>query len=1035
MRNLSALFLTSMVVSVAYGQTSIQGVVKDGSSMTSIPGVTVSIKGKPASTKTDATGKFQINASPTDSLVFNFLGYRSQTVYIGSQTQLSVFLENENQALEEVVVIGYGTQKKADLTGSISSLKSVDITKQPAMSAMQSIQGKAAGLNIVANEAPGSSPNVIIRGLGTALGGRNPLYIVDGIAQTDINNINPSDIESMDVLKDASSASIYGLRAANGVIIVTTKKGKAGTVSINYESYAGLKTVLNKVKMANASQFAQYANEYWTSTGDPFRLAAQQTYDTDWYDELLKTGSVFNNSVNISGGSEKIDYFVSANNFTENGILDGSKYVRNTIRNNNVYKFLNNRLKFSQNLNLTLTNATPKPYGAFNTAYRQAPIMPVRYDNGRYATGYYNQNTGIGGIVGGPGDVIAKLNDEGNPLYEVLRQNEKINTLRLQGSFEGEFKITDYLKINSRIGGNKFYSKQRIFTNIKDRWLNANPQKTDADFAKNKAASPEDIQFANNSLNYVDLEQFRWSWENFLTFNKTFDKHTIEAVLGMSREKYDINSMSSMTGYDVPDKEQYWNINLANNTQGADYDRIALQTYYTPRALASYFGRIQYNYDSKYYLTATLRRDGSSVFRNTGKYWGTFPSVGLGWTVTNEDFMKDVNWINLLKVRGNWGKLGNQDIPLNVSTILQSPESSNYNYVFGPEQNMVFGSAYGTPAKNLSWEVTEETGAGLDFAFLNNNLSGSIDYYHKMNTNAILLVTPTYTSPYEDKFYDHGAKILNQGVEVALNWNKSISPDFSYTVGVNYAYNKNTVKEVKPAYDGDQGGSLNNGELTKQLRVGQPIYGWWMYETNGVFQDEEDVQNYPSNGPAKPGYLKFKDQNEDGIIDTRDRVFFGSFLPTSTYGINIGINYKAIDFNLSGYGVSGNKVYNGLRSARMNAGQNVDLETFENRWTPENPTNAHPGSDRSYLPSNYYLESGSYFRINNITLGYTFNNLYSSKSKLRLYVTAQNPFMFTNYSGFSPELAGDGSPNLTSGIELSAYPTTRNFLFGLNMQF
>ena len=586
MRNLSALFLTSMVVSVAYGQTSVQGVVKDGTSMISMPGVTISIKGKAVSTKTDATGKFQINASPTDSLVFNFLGYRTQTVYIGNQTQLNVFLENQNQALEEVVVIGYGTQKKADLTGSISSLKSSDITKQPAMSAMQSIQGKAAGINIIANEAPGSSPNVIIRGLGTALSGRNPLYIVDGIAQTDINNINPSDIESMDVLKDASSASIYGLRAANGVIIVTTKKGKAGTTNINYESFAGIKNVLNRVKMANADQFRIFANEYLTSTNGSYRLAENQKYNTDWYDELLRTGSVFNNAVNISGGTEKVDYFVSANNYTENGILEGSKFVRNTIRNNNVYKFLNNRLKFSQNLNLTLTNATPKPYSAFTTAYRQSPLAPVMFDNGRYGLGRVNTTTGVAGIEAAPGQAIGNLNSIGNPVYEVLRQNERTNTLRLQGSFEGEFKITDYLKINSRIGGNKFYSKQRIFNNVKDQWLNANTLLNESDFIKLKENNPKALDYVDNSLKYENLEQFRWSIENFLTFNKNFDKHHIEAVVGMSREKYDINSMSSQTGYNVPEQEQYWNINLAKGT--TNYGIVALQTSYTPRALASY---------------------------------------------------------------------------------------------------------------------------------------------------------------------------------------------------------------------------------------------------------------------------------------------------------------------------------------------------------------------------------------------------------------------------------------------------------------
>jgi len=1034
MRNLSALFLTSMVVSVAYGQTSIQGVVKDGSSMTSMPGVTISIKGKAASTKTDATGKFQINASPTDSLVFNFIGYRTQTVSIGNQTQLNVFLENENKALEEVVVIGYGTQKKTDLTGSISSLKSSDIAKQPAMSAMQSIQGKAAGLNIVANEAPGSSPNVIIRGLGTALSGRNPLYVVDGIAQDDINNINPSDIESMDVLKDASSASIYGLRAANGVIIVTTKKGKAGTVSINYESYAGMKKILNRVKMANGDQFRTYFNENLNSLGvTNWEINAKQPNNTNWYDELIKTGTVFNNAVNIAGGTEKVDYFVSANNFTENGILDGSKYVRNTIRNNNVYKFLNNRLKFSQNLNLTLTNATPKPNSAFTSAYKQSPLVPLMYSNGRYGIGRVNQKTGIVGIDGTAGQTIGNLNTIGNPVYEVLRQNERTNTLRLQGSFEAEFKITDYLKINSRIGANKFYSKQRIFTNIKDRWLNANPLRAESDFYKEKGTRPGNTSYADNSLKYENLEQFRWSWENFLTFNKTFDKHNIEAVLGMSREKYDINSMNSQMGYNVPEQEQYWNINLAKGKSDG-YDIVSLQTYYTPRALASYFGRVQYNYDSRYYLTATVRRDASSVFRNTGKYWGTFPSFGFGWTASNEQFMKDISWINFLKVRANYGHLGNQNIPLNAYNIYSSPESSNYNYVFGPEQNMVYGSAKGTPPVDLSWEVTKETGAGIDFTLFN-NLSGSVDYYHKKNTNTILDVTPIYSSPDEKNYYAHGAKVLNQGVEVAFNWNKSIAPDFSYSVGVNYSYNSNKVTDVVHTYDGATGGSLNNGEITKQLRVGQPIYGWWMFESIGVFQDANDIANNPSFGPAKPGYLKYKDQNSDGVIDTRDKKFFGSFIPSSTYGINLGINYKAIDFNISGYGVGGNKIYNGMKSTRTDGGENIALSTFENRWTGPGSTNVHPGAERAIWASSYFLESGSYFRINNITVGYTFDKLYSSKSKLRLYVTAQNPFMFTNYSGFSPELAGDGSPNLTSGIELSAYPTTRNFLFGLNMQF
>src|SRR5690606_1360523 len=350
---------------------------------------------------------------------FTFIGYNTQTQLVGDLNELSIFLENENTALEEVVVVGYGVQKKVDLTGAIGSVKADEIVKQPAMSAMQSIQGKVAGVNITASEAPGSTPQVVIRGLGTALGGRDPLYIVDGFPMENINSINPADIEAIDVLKDASSASIYGIRAANGVIMVTTKKGKAGSIKIGYESYVGVKNMLNRVKMANASQFIDYYNENIKGIGESDTLVTGQRYDTDWFNEILETGVVYNNSINISGGSEVVDYFLSANNFTENGIIDGSKHVRNTVRNNNVYKFLDNKLKFTQNLNLSFNKSTPKPYSAFNDAYRQTPLAPVLFDNGRYGTSIYNSTTGVAGYQTAADESTGNLNSIGNPVYAI----------------------------------------------------------------------------------------------------------------------------------------------------------------------------------------------------------------------------------------------------------------------------------------------------------------------------------------------------------------------------------------------------------------------------------------------------------------------------------------------------------------------------------------------------------------------------------------------------------------------------------------
>jgi TonB-linked SusC/RagA family outer membrane protein len=953
---------------------------------------------------------------------------------LNGRSVVSVIMTEDVHALEEVVVIGYGTARKIDLTGSIASVNEDVISRQPALNPLQSVQGKISGVNIVNNDAPGSSPTVVIRGLGTALGGREPLYIVDGFPVTDIRNISASDIVSMDVLKDAASASIYGVRAANGVILITTKKGQSGKPKVGVESYIGIKNILNKVQMANAGQYIEYYNQNQEILGSTVRLqnASAQPYNTDWYDELISAGVVTNNQVSVKGGGETVRYYVSYNYYDEDGLLDNQNYRRSTIRNNNEYSFFDNRLKLNQTLNLSFSNEVKKPFGAFNEAYRQSPLIPVHYANGKWGMPFVNTTTGIVNYEGAAGEVIGSLNSIGNPVYSVARNNERESVINLQGGFEGEFQITDFLKVNSRVGATKYYNKNRQFSDIKDGWLSAEPVRTEAEFLALKEANPTTTSYALNSLRLKDIETFRWTWEGFATFNKSFNRHNIEAVFGLSREKYGVGSESTLRGYEVPQKSQYWNLNMVSG----DYETEVNQFSYTPTTIASYFGRLQYNFDHKYYVSAVLRRDGASTFKQNEDYWGTFPSIGLGWTLSQEDFMKDFTFIDHLKLKGTWGKLGNHNVPLNISQILTNQGSANMNYVFGAEQNLVYGATFGTPAMDLSWEVTREWGIGADYTLLDQKLSGSIDYYNKTNTNAILLVNPVLNSTYEGQFYDHGAEVQNRGVEFSISWSDRLANGLAYEIGANYSYNKNEVLEVKDTYNGAIGGSLADGQISKRLQEGQPLYAWWMLEADGVWQSQEEINNADAvYATPQPGQLKYKDQNGDGVIDDRDKIYFGSYLPSSNYAVHLNLEYKNFDFGIDGYGVAGNKVYNGLKYGRIDGGENIAYKTYRNRWIEDGSTNVHPGPNRAPISSSYYLENGAFFRINNITLGYTFQNLVAQGTSLRVYTTAQNPFMFTKYSGFTPEISSDGNPSLTPGIELSAYPTTRNFLFGINLQF
>ncbi|WP_262732551.1 SusC/RagA family TonB-linked outer membrane protein [Gaetbulibacter sp. NE] len=1015
-------------------QIEVNGQVTAASDGLPLPGVSVIVDGTNRGASTDLDGRYTISVALGEVLQFSYIGFKTQKITVGSQTTLNVVLADDVEALEEIVVIGYGTQTRKEVTGAIASVSGDELLKQPAANALQSIQGKMTGVNIVNTNAPGSQPNIIIRGIGTAAGGDDPLYVVDGVQVNSITNINPADIESFDVLKDASSASIYGMNAANGVVIITTKKGKQGKMKIELSSFYGAKSMLNPVEMANSSQYVRYFNENQVAIGETAFLSPNQPHDTDWYDELTDIGFSNSNNIAISGASDDFSYFFSFNNYNEDGILDNDDYNRNTLRANNSIELFDDRLKISSNISASFIRSFPKPFGAFNAAYRQAPVIPVYYETGQYGQSFWNQSTGIATYLGNPGEIIDRLNSTGNPIMAVDFANEKNNTTDLQGSIQADLQITDYLKASARYTATKSFNKSRAFNDTRGQWLAGDPTRTDEEFQTNQDNNPSVVSWADNSLFYQNSESYRYNVEGFLTFDKTFNSvHNVNAVVGLSRgQRNDVYTMNA-TGYGVPLQENYWSINFADD----GYEKVVNQFYTTPTREQSYFGRVMYNYDEKYYIQANVRRDGSSNFRNDNneEYYDNFPAVSLGWALSNEEFF-NVPSINYLKLKAGWGRVGNSRVPFNQTTITTSAGSNSVNYVFGANQDLAFGAAFGAETFPISWEVTEELNAGFNLSALDNRLDFEFNYYDRNTENAVLLVTPIYTTEGSLSSYDHGAEVSNKGIEINLGWKDYIGEDFSYNIGAVFSTNKNRVENVKSAYDGQVGGSLGNGQITKRLEEGQPLYAWWMYEVEGVWQNEDEINNNASISGALPGHLRYKDQNEDGVIDDKDKKFFGTYLPTFSYGLNLGFNYKNFDLIVEGYGAGGNKVYNGLKGTRINGGENITANVYNTRWNGEGSTNTNPGANRDSYASNYYLEDGDFFRINNITVGYTLKNVLSGVNSLRIYATAQNPFMFTEYTGFTPEIVGGagGSAANTSGIELSAYPNLKTFLFGVNIE-
>ncbi|VBB43783.1 TonB-linked outer membrane protein, SusC/RagA family [uncultured Paludibacter sp.] len=963
----------------------IQGIVTDKKTGETLIGANVLQKGTTNGTLTSFDGNFTISVPPGSTLLISYVGYEPQEVLIKSDAPLSIALSTNEKILEEVVVVGYGTKKAGAVTGSVVQVKSEDILKTPANSAIQSIQGKAAGVNIIATDEPGKSPTVMIRGINTVLGGGTPLFVIDGIEATSLNGLSSNDIETIDVLKDASSLAIYGNKGASGVILVTTKKGNIGKIKINYDGYVGFKGMMKTVDMADTYHFVYYQN----FAAGRMRFAENQPYDTNWLKEITRTGMTTNNALSLSGGTENINYYFGVTHYTEKGILKGTDYNRTNFINKNEYKLFNNKLKIVQSFNIAVINNVPQPLSAFTAAYKQAPIMPVKYEDGKWGMPFIDAD----GVMTEVGD---KFNNVPNPVAMLDYDIVKNRNITFFGTLGGEFQLLKDLKFTSTYGATIDWGAGYTYTPNEINWFSQNP--TAAVFP-NKYYS---------TLTQSRSNFYVWNWDNYFTYNKNFDEHGITAVLGVTRSTARTTQYLSATRYNVPAQSNYWTLNLSKNDDKTAPSSLISNWNETPLVNLGYFGRIDYDYNRKYLLTASLRRDGISDFQGSQK-WGMFPAISAGWIVSSESFFEKYTQIfDYLKLKIGYGEIGNGNACPSVNQVLFN---NGATYPFGTSEIISPGSyvPYAVDP-NLTWETTKELGGGVEFRVLKQRLFGTIELYRKLTDNVILPVKlPPVLSPGD--VYLNAGKVENKGIETMLTWDDKIGDEFKYKVGVNFAYNKNAVINIySPYFDKLTGGDLGNGHYTKEVHVGDPIGSFYVYKVTGYTID---------------GSFAYSDS----------RINSGSYIPKVTYGFNLGFDFKGFDFTTELYGVAGNKVYNGKKAQRW-GGENVEMNELHDFWTPGNPSqtakNPRPYSDTPW-PSTYFVESGAYLRINNITLGYTLPKILKDIEQIRVFVTAVNPFIFTPYTGFSPELTGSGSPLGSAGIELDAYPTNKSLTMGVNI--
>lgn len=970
-----------------------------------IIGANIRIKGTTTGTITDIDGNFSIEAKPQSVIEVSYIGYLTQETVINNQKSIRFLLKEDTKTLDEVVVIGYGVQKKADLTGSVANINTEKLNTQSNANIGQALQGKIAGVDIVSQGgAPGSGTRIMVRGIST-LNNASPLYIVDGMYMNSIDHINPNDIASIDVLKDASSAAIYGSRAANGVIIVTTKEGSntEGKPIIDLSVNLGISTASKFLDMLDAKGWAEVTTIARQAIGKPALDMATDLAnkpDNDWQDIMFRPALMQNYNLSVKGGGKYSTYYTGLGYFNQDGIVKGTNYQRYNIQSKNDYK----RGIFSAGTNLIISFSHDKPLhqelrgGMIGTILQSVPTLE-KYDDTRE-----------GGYGGTYGDVV----NIPHPLA-IIDDN-----------------IMDRYNENVKIFAN-LYAQIELFKGLKYK-LNLTP---DFSFERYKNyLNKYDFGLATNSITQLTERQRRRRnilVENLLTFDRTFGEHKISALAGYTYQDSRFRHIQAY-GEGLPQGLEEIDAATTNRSNEGNSWRSVL---------TSILGRVFYSYQNKYLFTATIRRDGSSKFGKNNRY-GYFPSFSLGWNVAEEKFMENVHWLDQLKLRGGYGVLGNQEID-NYQYSSTITTGINYPDGNGGLLQGAFPKNFANP--DIKWEETAMTNVGIDFMAFNNRLSLTADYYVK-NTKDILLTVPIPISSggANDPIRNAG-KIRNNGFEFNLGWMDQPNPDISYGINLIGSFNKNKVIAMGSESGSIKGGSTNQNITTSETKAGYPIGGYWLISTAGYFNSQEEVDAYAKDGKkiqpaAEPGDIKFVDANNDGVINDDDRVFQGSPFPDFTFALNGNMRYKNFDLSIGLQGVLGNKIYNATRQTLedVTKGSNF-LASCLDYWTPENKNASHPRltwddpNRNTRAESDRYLENGSYLRLRSVQLGYTFPQTWfkGAIQHARVYINAKNLFTITSYSGYSPDVNADNANY--RGFDNFIYPTNRTFMLGLNVTF
>lgn len=988
-----------------------------------IPGAVVKVKGKTGGTGTDNDGAYTINAQTGDILQVSSIGFVAKEVTVGQGNTINISLAEDNQGLNEVVVVGYGVQQKKLVTGATVQVKGETLQKQSTTNALQGLQGQTPGVQITSTSGqPGENIKVTIRGLGT-IGNASPLYVVDGVLTGDITYLNSSDIESIDVLKDAASAAIYGSQAANGVVLVTTRQGKRGqTGQITFDAYAGVQNVAKKLELLDASQYAAMMSEAAVNggkqplfTNDEIKAFGK---GTNWMDEMFVDNALTQNyALGASGASEASVYSLGLSYTGQEGIVGGkglSNYQRYSFKINSEHNFYKDIIKIGQHLTYTdIKNNGISVGNQYNNTLRGAfsasPFLKMYDEDGNF---FDNSKS-------------TWNNAEANPYASMVYNSQnKNNTQRILGDIYMVIEPIKNLKFRTSLGMDYSAGESRSYTPIYSLSVYTYNLVNKASQSMNKGKS--------------------LIWDNLLSYKFTLNNdHTFEAMVGSSAYRADGSSIFGTNTNLIADSFDYaW----LSNATGKNIAGITIGGRPNdPDRRLSYFGRLNYNYKEKYLLNATFRADGSSRFGPANR-WGYFPSVSAGWVVTNENFMQgQKDWLDFLKVRASWGQVGSQNI--DAFQYLAPIKLNNTNYIFGPDEGVLTPGGYQERISNpaVKWETSEQTNIGFDANFLQGKFGLNFDWYNK-TTKDWLIAVPILATAGANPPFINGGNVKNTGIELALTYRNKVG-EFNYSVGVNGAYNKNKVENIPTSDEIIHGGEnelFNNALEFYRAQTGFPIGYFWGLKTAGIFQNEAEVQNYRSAGgkviqpTAAPGDVKYVDINGDGMIDNLDRGMIGNPNPNYTFGITLSGDYKGFDFSIVASGVAGNDIVQSYRNPSSQFG-NYTTRILD-RWHGEGSSNTIPRlteDNRNWSNfSDLYIQKGDFLRISNITVGYDLGKVFKKSylKQVRLYAAALNVYTFTKYDGMDPEI-GYGTQGFASGIDLGYYPRPRTFMIGANLKF